>query len=94
MWPLDSQSGTHEHLVEAATAPEIEEADQLARKLKRYYDSIVNRTKRGDYETRSELEDAMDPIEDWADILSGTTASLAPGLIEFAEKHGLKPEPN
>ncbi|WP_461506895.1 hypothetical protein [Rhodopirellula baltica] len=80
--------------MEAATAPEIEEADQLARKLKRYYDSIVNRTKRGDYETRSELEDAMDPIEDWADILSGTTASLAPGLIEFAEKHGLKPEPN
>ncbi|WP_339886607.1 hypothetical protein [Rhodopirellula europaea] len=84
----------HEHLVEAATAPEIKEANQLARKSKRYYDNIVNRTKRGDYETRSELEDAMDPIEDWVDILSGTTASLTPGLIEFAKKHGLKPEPN
>ncbi|MCR9206720.1 MAG: hypothetical protein NXI28_00720 [bacterium] len=84
----------HEHLVEAASAPEIKGANQLASRLQCHYDSIVNRAKRGDYQNRSELKDAMDPIEDWADILSGTTASLAPGLIEFAKKHGLKPEPN
>ncbi|PHQ34289.1 hypothetical protein CEE69_16020 [Rhodopirellula bahusiensis] len=84
----------HEHLVEAASAPEIKGANQLASRLQRHYDSIVNRAKRGDYQSRRELKDAMDPIEDWADILSGTTASLAPGLLEFAKKHGLKPEPN
>jgi ribosomal protein L17 len=82
----------HEHLVEAASAPEIKGANQLASRLQRHYDSIVNRAKRGDYQSRRELKDAMDPIEDWADILSGTTPSLTPGLLQFAKNHGLQPE--
>lgn len=83
----------HEHLVQAANDPKIKEYNQIAEKLRRCYDSIVSRAKRGDYRSRSELNAAIAPLEDWAETLTLTTGSCSPGLQKLAQQHSLQTEP-
>lgn len=60
----------HEHLVLMAHDPAIEECQQVAEKLNRYYASVVNRTIRGDYPERAELLKALTPISAWTNELN------------------------
>ncbi|TWT74118.1 hypothetical protein [Allorhodopirellula solitaria] len=77
----------HEHLVAAAKDPKIKEYNEIAENVQRSYNNIVNRAKRGDYESRSQLKSAMEPLEEWVDTLSEVTFSLEPGLREFGAKN-------
>ena len=77
----------HEHLVQLADDPGIEQCQQLAEKINRYFTSVGNRAIRDDYANRAELSKALAPVEDWFDELHDKWGDALSLKISELAKH-------
>lgn len=82
----------HEHLAEAAKAPEFVEYGRAAQELNRRFRSVVARAKRGDFKERADLRSALDPLEPMINNLADAPTILGPGLQKLANDHLPKPK--
>lgn len=76
----------HEHLVQAAQNPHIEKCEKFADQTRRYFSTVVNRAKRGEYKSRAELDVALDPMHHRIGLLSEQWyLALTPSIQKMVE---------
>jgi hypothetical protein len=82
----------HEHLVQAAQNPHIEKCEKLADQTRRYFSTVVNRAKRGEYKNRAELDVALDPMHHRIGMLSEQWyLALTPSIQKMVELRQRQP---